>query len=255
MDNLKVLEIQKELEKIKYPTPLATAKEILEFDNKNYRSILKRIAKNEPWEYIRGWTKFKNNKIYINSDVLIPRVETEELVDLVEKKLRKFKKPLQIFDIGTGSGCIAISLAKIFPKTKIYAIDISEKALIIAKRNIKENACKNITVVNTNLLNFNFDTEMPTVIVANLPYVPKKDIEKLNDSVKKHEPILALDGGKTGFECYERLMNEIVEKKVNLEFAVFEIDEVIEKNFLNFKILQDCFGRVRFVVILPTQLG
>jgi release factor glutamine methyltransferase len=253
-----VLEIQKRLEKLNYPSSLPISKEIYNFskgNRKNIEKILKRISQNEPWEYIRGYTYFHKNKIFVNKDVLIPRIETEQLAQIAIKQIKKLNNP-QIFDIGTGSGCIAITLSKKFPKSNIFATDISNKAIKVAKKNIKENHCKNINLINTNLLDFKFNNKKPTVIIANLPYLPSKQIKILNPSVKKYEPTLALDGGKKGFEIYKKLLVQIKEKKINLHYAIFEIDSLIEQFFQkrNCKIIKDSFNKNRFVIIHPVHL-
>ncbi len=255
MNEILTLEIQRELQKFKHPSPLAISKEIVRFtnaDKKKIDEIFKRISKNEPWEYIRGYTYFKKNKILVNPNVLIPRVETEKLVDLAIKKI---KPECQIFDIGTGSGCISIALSKAL-NNDIFAIDIDKEALKIAEKNIALNKCKNIRVINADLLSFEFDNKKNTAIVANLPYLPSKSINQLEDSVKKHEPIIALDGGSDGCVFYKKLLMEIKKKRINLKFAIFEIDPSTSKYFKenNFQIKKDNFGRERFAITHPTLL-
>lgn len=256
-----VLEIQKRLEKLNYPSSLAISKEIYNFakgNKKDIEKILKRISKNEPWEYIRGYTYFHKNKIFVNKNVLIPRIETEQLAQIAINEIKKINNnnQIQIFDIGTGSGCIAVTLSKKFRKSHIFGTDISKKVIQVAKKNIKENRCKNIKLINTSLLDFKFNNKKPTVIIANLPYLPSKQIKKLNISVKKYEPTLALDGGKKGFELYEKLLMQIQEKNINLSYAIFEIDSLIEEFFQkrNYKIVKDNFNRNRFAVIRPFHL-
>ncbi len=254
MSNTSIFEIQRKLEEINYPTPLPLAKDILEFTNakeKEIAKILERISNNEPWEYIKGHTYFKGYKIFVNKNVLIPRIETEELVDIATEKI---KEGSQILDIGTGSGCIAIALSKVFPENEVLATDISKKALTIAKKNIDLNNCKNIKVFNANLLNFPFDNKTPTIIVANLPYLPSKNIGQLDSSVKDFEPTMALDGGVDGNNFYNKLMVEIKEKGLNLNYAIFEIGPSIKEYFKKFEIRKDCYGQERFVIIPQTLL-
>ncbi len=259
MKQFQILETQKALEKLNYPTPLAIAKDIVEFTNGNEKKIseiLKRISKNEPWEYIKGYTYFKNSKIFLNNDVLIPRIETEELVDIAVEEIKKIKESFQILDIGTGSGCIAIALSKKIKRKnfEIIATDVSKKALKIAKRNSKENNCNNIKIINADLLNFEFDVNKPTVIVSNLPYIPKKDLENLDPSVKNYEPISALDGGLKGDFFYKKLIAQIKEKNVNLKYGIFEIDPSFNVKKENYKVVKDSFGRKRFLIIPPFPL-
>lgn len=255
MNEILILETQRKLEKLNHPTPLAIAKEIVTFSKGNktqIKKIIKRLSHDEPWEYIRGYTYFNNNKIFVNKNVLIPRVETEDIVNIAKNHI---KNDYQIFDIGTGSGCIAIALSKIF-KNNIFAIDIDKKALNVAKKNIEINNCKNIKLINANLLNFDFDNKIPTIIVANLPYLSTKNIEKLQHSVKDYEPISALESGEKGYELYVKLLEQIKSKNVNIKYGVFEIDPNISKYFeeKNFDIHKDCFGRKRFAIIPPTLL-
>ncbi len=255
MNELLILEIQKELEKFNHPTPLAISKEIVDFSKGNkgkIKEILKRLSNEEPWEYIRGYTYFKGNKIFVNEDVLIPRVETEEIVDIAKNYI---KKGFQIFDVGTGSGCIAIALSKIF-ENDIFAIDINKKTLQVTKKNIRLNNSKNVQIINANLLNFDFNTNIPTVIIANLPYLPTKNIKKLQDSVKKYEPISALDGGEKGYEIYVNLLKQIKNQNINLKFCIFEIEPSTSKYFKenNFEIRKDNFNRERFAIIRPIHL-
>lgn len=256
MKEILILELQQKLEKIGYPTPLAIAKEIVDFsqgDKERINRILIRMKRDEPWEYIKGYTYFKNNKILLNHNVLIPRIETEELVNLAIKRIGRDD---QIIDIGTGSGCIAIAISKHFPKKKIWATDISKKALEIARQNIKNNKCKNITLKKANLLNFKFNTKKSTVIIANLPYLKTKSINDLETSVKKYEPILALDGGKLGYNLYEKLLEQIKKREINFKHLIFEIDPQIAQYFKTkkFLIIKDSFNRERFVLANPSQL-
>jgi release factor glutamine methyltransferase len=256
MNNLLVLETQKALENFKYPSPLAISKEIIEFTDGNERKIkkiLKQIAKNKPWEQIRGYTFFKGYKIILDKNVLIPRIETEELVDLAIKKILGIRQNFQILEIGTGTGCISIALSKAFPKSKIIATDISKKALKIAKKNIKENNCENIVLKNANLLNFEFDKTIPTIIIANLPYIPSEKVRELDKSVVNYEPKIALDGGEKGYEIYHRLIKEIKAKDINFEFAIFEITKDNIPFFKKYSgsFHKDCFQNTRFFILNP----
>lgn len=258
MDKLLILDTQRSLEKFNYPNPLAISKEIIDFtkgDTKKISLILKRIQKDEPWEYIRGWTYFCGYKFFLSRNVLIPRIETEELVNIVSKYIRKKKGQLQIIEIGTGSGCIAISLSKNF-NLPIYAVDISKKALDIARKNIKFHNCKNIKLIKADLLNFKLDNKKPTIIVANLPYIPSEKIKSLQDSVRKYEPIIALDGGNSGVKYYKKLFEEIKSKNINLKYCIFEIDQENKNALKNYNgtFIKDSFGRIRFLSIPPSLL-
>lgn len=174
---------------------------------------------NQPLAYVRGYAEFYKLKFKITPDVLIPRPETELLVD----EVLKFN-PKTMIDLGTGSGCIAISVAKNLPSVKIIAIDISEKALEIAKLNAKYNHVEKQIVFAQNDLLSNFK-KAPDIIAANLPYIPSKRIPQLDESVIDFEPHLALDGGYDGFALYRKMFDQIVQQKLFPKIIVAEIDD------------------------------
>lgn len=172
----------------------------------------------KPKQYSQGWVEFYKLKLFITQNVLIPRSETELLVDEVIKL-----KPMSVLDIGTGSGCIAIALAKNLADTQILAADISKKALDIAVKNAKlHGVLGQISFMQGDLLEY---TNYVDLIVANLPYIPTNRIKYLDSSVKDFEPIIALDGGFDGFEIYRKLFNQIEEKKLSPKYLIAEIDD------------------------------
>ncbi len=187
-----------------------TASEITSFE-----SLVDRRLKREPTAYITGHKEFYGLDIYVDSRVLIPRPETEILVEEAIKFGRSWierneKAPL-IADIGTGSGAIAISLALNLPDSHIYAVDISEKALEVASVNVERYRLKeNIMLVHGNLLEQISDKI--ALIVANLPYIAGTDVRELPDEVAKYEPQVALDGGSGGIEVIHRLIVQSVDK-------------------------------------------
>lgn len=198
---------------------------------------------NKPTQYKQGFTEFYKLRFMVNSDVLIPRPETELLVEYV---LNFIKQPrttnnelITILDLGTGSGNIAISLAKNLPKNptsgvkvKIIATDVSEKALKVAQQNAKLHGVeKQITFIQSDLLStfcqsgdpantrdsrikkerfWTSQNDTPDIIVTNLPYIPSARIAYLDPSVKDFEPLVALDGGEDGFELYRKLFKQIL---------------------------------------------
>src|SRR3989344_8686401 len=191
-----------------------------------------------PKQYRQGWVEFYKLKLKVDERVLIPRPETELLVDEVINFVNRqsdIDNRYTIIDLGTGSGCIAISLAKNLPKARIFATDISDEALEVAKANAKLNKVeKRIFFLKSDLLNE--VTGSPDVIVANLPYIPRGSIPSLNPSVKDFEPWLALDGGSDGFDLYRRLFQQISDRVYSshprgvihshrLRLIVCEIDE------------------------------
>lgn len=177
----------------------------------------------KPSQYINGFVEFYKLKFKVTPDVLIPRPETELLVDEVIRHARgrlARLEPLTILDLGTGTGNIAISLAKNLAShlgsgnVKIIATDISKKALKVAQQNAKfHRVSDKITFIQSNLLQ-NIPRSLvklstPTIIVTNLPYIPSYRIPYLDSSVKDFEPLVALDGGDDGFDLYRKLFRQI----------------------------------------------
>lgn len=183
--------------------------------------------KEKPKQYIQGWVEFCKLRFLVTPDVLIPRPETELLVDevlhYVSARPHLTRDLPTVLDIGTGAGPIAISIAKNAPDIKIIATDVSQKALKIAQKNAKIYLVeKQIEFIQSDLL-YNVSTE-PEVIVTNLPYIPSARIPYLDSSVKDFEPHIALDGGEDGFELYRKLFQQIKEKGWQPKLIVGEID-------------------------------
>lgn len=190
------------------------------------------MISSKPSQYIKGWVEFYRLRFKVTPDVLIPRPETELLIDEVLSflKHRPTETPT-ILDIGTGSGNIAISLATHLPTSnvgiKIIATDISKKALKVAKQNAKLHGVeKQITFLESNLLGK--ITQQPDIIVTNLPYIPTKRIPNLDSSVKDFEPLVALDGGEDGFDLYRKLFTQIKKLNWNPKLIAAEIDNTQE---------------------------
>lgn len=173
----------------------------------------------KPEPYKKGYVEFYKLKFFINQDVLIPRPETELLVDEVLNSIKYYVSSIKgeeilVLDIGTGSGSIAVSIAKNAPDVQIIATDISNYALKIAKKNSKFHGVeKRIKFVQSNLLEnpIILNTKYKIlIIVTNLPYIPSGRIPYLDSSVKDFEPHIALDGGDDGFELYRKLFQQII---------------------------------------------
>ena len=177
-----------------------------------YKKLIARRAKHEPIAYILSRKEFYGFEFFVNKDVLIPRPDTETLINAVI-----VLSPKTIIDIGTGGGAIAITLKKLLPKTQIFASDISPSALALAKKNAKYLGAK-IIFKKGDLLEpfqslldtgFPMGTRYPIVITANLPYLSQKEWKNCQPEIKKHEPYGALVGEKTGTEVYEKLFKQI----------------------------------------------
>ena len=169
----------------------------------------KRISQrknHKPIAYILGCKEFYALKFFVDQRVLIPRPETEKIVDLVLNLAESRDYKLTICDVGTGSGCIATVLAKNLPQSKIYATDISKEALNVARKNAKYHHLEDkITFLNGDLLHPL--PEKVDVIVANLPYIKTSDMNNLKPQISKWEPRIALYGGKNGKQFYNRLFS------------------------------------------------
>lgn len=180
-------------------------KEIDELMKARFDALLERRRLQEPLNYIIGKREFYSNDFLVNHDVLIPRPETELIIDVAKKYIDKDVK--NIIDIGTGSGVIAITLKLIFPNINITASDISEDALKIAKRNAEIHKVKLDFVISDALQNIQNNFQM---IVTNPPYVKSSFIE--DDLSLAYEPRRALDGGKSGLEVIKKILKEAKEK-------------------------------------------
>lgn len=248
----------------------------------------------KPFAHIRGWSEFYKLRFKVTPDVLIPRPETELLVDWILQL-----DPSTVLDLGTGSGNIAISLAKNAPPIKITASDISAKALKVARQNAKLNGVEeSINFIQADLLDvvggasggppssdrnevrtsdehsshlragggerqdpqhLRRSILVPEVLVANLPYIPSSRIPKLDSSVKDFEPLLALDGGKDGFELYRKLFIQMIQNNFFPKVILAEIDEtqslIATKESTKFfprakvDIKRDLTKRIRFLYI------
>lgn len=257
-----IYKIQEVLKKNNYFDISRISEEIQNFSkvkNIPLEDIFKRIESEEPWEYISEETEFCNNKFLVSRDTLIPRIETEDLVEICYKEFLLNKSYLNIIDIGTGSSCIAISLYKKIGTNNInfVATDISESTLDIAKKNAKLNDIeKLINFVNTDLID-SLEINSNTLLVANLPYIPTEMYKSLGRSVKGYEPRTALDGGEDGLYFYKKLLKQL-EGKIHSKKNITLIVEIEPSTIDNFKRLfskydaetvKDFRGRERFVLI------
>lgn len=165
------------------------------------RPLVKRRAEGEPVEYLLGNTTFAGHRIAVSPDVLIPRPETEILLEEAIKRIKPGGLP--VLDVGTGSGILALSLAKKFPELDIFAVDISSAALALAQKNA--DGAGKITFLESDLMGNPSLPERFQMIIANLPYIPTGQIDGLMREVR-HEPRLALDGGKDGLDLIRKLI-------------------------------------------------
>jgi release factor glutamine methyltransferase len=171
--------------------------------SKSYNELLERRTEGEPIQYITGETEFFGLPFRVTRDVLIPRPETEHLVEKVIKLAGRFPAP-RIVDVGTGSGAIAVALAHELPHAQMTAIDLSAPALAVAEDNAKRNGV-DLRFLQGDLLAPVAD-ERFEIVVSNPPYVPASDRATLSVEVREYEPALALFAGEDGLEVYRRLI-------------------------------------------------
>ena len=189
----------------------------------DYNKLIERRTNHEPTAYILGHREFMDLDLIVNEDVLIPRPETEVLVESVIDHLNDNTGIIKIADIGTGSGAIAISLAKSLSGAAVEAVDISEKAINVARLNIgKYNLLGRITVHLGDLLS-PLNGKKFNAIVSNPPYIPSRVIDTLQAEVKDYEPSTALDGGMDGLDFYRLLFRESPKFLIDGGFLAVEI--------------------------------
>lgn len=181
----------------------------------SYRDLFRRRLTHEPLQYILGETEFMGLPLFVNSTVLIPRPETEQLVERSLEALRRIgNETPAVLDIGTGSGNIAIALGIQFPNAKVTAVDISAAALETAARNVERHQIKNITLLQADVFTDFLPDETFDLIVSNPPYIAAAEFGTLQPEVRDFEPRIATTDGGDGFRFIRRI-SELAMKKLN----------------------------------------
>ncbi len=247
-----------------------------------WNSILEQLQKEIPIQYLLGKTSFYGLDFEVNENVLIPRPETEELVEWIiqsqkvevrsgklemgsgklgEEQSAKLKREQQIrkiniLDIGTGSGCIAIALAKNLPNAEVFAVDVSEKALATAQKNAIINEV-NVTFLKKNILETDDLEQQFDLIVSNPPYVRELEKKEIKKNVLDNEPHLALFVDDNDALVFYRKIAELAQKNLSPKGQLFfeinqylgkEMMELLEKmNFQNIELRQDIYGNDRMI--------
>jgi release factor glutamine methyltransferase len=180
---------------------------LTEEDQRPYWQSIFRRSAYEPIQYITGQQEFYGLNFYVSPAVLIPRPETEHLVEAILKLLPE-DKPLKIADVGTGSGILAIILALHLPNAEITALDISPEAIAVARQNAETHkVADRIRFLQSDLLSgVNHEAESFNAIVSNPPYIPAEDRHTLHPEVRDYEPLIALFAGESGLDIYRRLI-------------------------------------------------
>ena len=223
-----------------------------------FEAIEKRIT-HYPLQYIVGEWEFMGLPFKVNENVLIPRQDTEVLVEkaleIIEKETEKRKANLSVMDMCTGSGCIGITVAKKCPKALVSCIDISEAALNVAKENAKLNEVKNISFIHSDL--YTNVNEKYNIIISNPPYITSEEVEKLMPEVKNFEPRIALDGDEDGLKFYREIIAKSKEHLCENGYILFEIgydqgeqvkELLREKGYTGIEVLKDFSGNDRVVI-------
>lgn len=229
--------------------------EASEEEKEKVNDMVLRRLKGEPLQYIIGECEFMSLKFYTERGVLIPRSDTETLVE----KILDFtdeNKEYKVLDICTGTGCIGISIANYRKKAEVKLLDISDIAINLAKRNIILNNVNDRVFAEKEDILKDYPKEKYDIIVSNPPYIESDVIDTLQVEVKDYEPHLALDGGKDGLIFYRRIA-DIAPKMLNVGgILAFEIGynqgskvlEIMKKSFYNIQIIKDLCGNDRVVI-------
>ena len=220
----------------------------------NFERLIKRRSKKEPIAYILKQKEFWSKNFHVNHNTLIPRPETELMVEKIVQIFNS--KDISILDIGTGTGCILLSILGELKNSRGVGIDISNKAINIAKKNSKKHfltsRAKFIKKSFDKIYNKKFD-----LIVSNPPYIMKKDIKNLSEDIKRYEPKVALDGGNDGLDVIKKVIYKSksilkIKGMLALEIGNEQIKKVskllIDNNFCIRKIIKDYKNNVRCVI-------
>ena len=225
-----------------------------------WNAIIAQLKQEKPIQYILGETEFYGLRFLVNENTLIPRPETEELVDLILNENSKNKIPnSKILDIGTGSGCIAVSLAKNLPEAKVFALDVSEKALETAKKNAEINKVEveflHQSILETEDLKQEFD-----IIVSNPPYVRNLEKQEIKKNVLEYEPHLALFVEDNDPLIFYRKIVQLAQKNLSENGKLyFEINQYLGKEtsellqdlgFQKIELIKDVYGNDRMISCL-----
>lgn len=217
-----------------------------------YKDFIRRRVSGEPSAYIVGYKEFMSLDFKVTPDVLIPRPDTEVLVEGIIEIASELDN-VKICDVGTGSGAIAVSLAHYLPNATIYATDISQNALEIAEENALLNGV-NINFLTGNLLEPVREKGKFDIIAANLPYISLDDFNNLDNEVKAYEPKLALIADGDGLDLYRQLIPEAVGLLEDEGYLFFEIsyDQGVNalklvEDFAKAELIQDYAGRDRLI--------
>lgn len=241
-------------------TELQLVTEISNKEHGRIQRVLKKRLKYIPVSKIFHSANFYGLDFFVNKNVLSPRNETEVLVEQA-LNLLKNKQDSQILDLCSGSGIIGITIKNKFPTANVTCLDISQKALYVAKKNAKKH---NVSVkfVKSNMFEILKKEQSYDMIISNPPYIKTNDLTKLDDEVKKNDPMLALDGGVDGLEFYKILshnaQNYLKKDGIILVEIGFnqanQVKKLFQNNFENVRVLKDYGGNDRVVIAVKKRI-
>ena len=231
------------------------------------RGMVKRRVAGEPLQYITGEVEFCGLRLLVDKRVLIPRPETELLVEVVAKRLKaesgERKAEVKIVDVGTGSGCIAIALAKKLPEAEITAVDVSPEALEVARANGKlQQIEKNVRFLESDLLEQVPSSFVVEAIVSNPPYIAEGELAKLPKEVRDFEPVRALAAGEDGLKVIRRLVMDARRILSPSGFVALEVgagqraavEEIFgQQGLAVVEVVKDLQGHERVIVAQPKK--
>lgn len=251
---LELILFKKQWEKVEY---LLHKNQLLNDEEITFMQLaLQKLKKNIPVQHIIGHVIFNELTIKVNTHVLIPRVETEELVHLIYNTNLN-NSPSTILDIGTGSGCIILALKKIYSKAKCIGLDISKEAVNMAIANAKINSLL-IDFINADIHNYSVNEKSLDIIVSNPPYIPLSNQINMHENVLENDPHLALfveDSNPLKFyKIIAEFGNHSLKEKGKIYFEIHEdfandiVNLLVEKGYKNCDLYKDFQGKNRFVV-------
>ncbi len=230
-------------------------RELTADEQERYDEAIARRVRGEPAQYITGHQEFYGRDFLVTPAVLIPRPETEHVVETALEILSdRRREPVRILDVGTGSGCIAVTLAKELPQANVTAVDISSAALEIARANAARLEC-HVQFLESDLLSALPPDCLFDVIVSNPPYVGECEADKVQRQVRDFEPHVAVFGGRRGMDIIERMLPQVWEHLVpggwflmEIGYSTAEPVRAAMRNWSAFRVVPDLQGIPRVVV-------
>lgn len=226
-----------------------------------FLQIMKRRSEDYPLQYLLNERQFMNLDLYVEEGVLIPRSETELMVeymiDYIDENHKEEK--INVLDIGVGSGAISISIAKYCPNTQVFGVDIEQIPIKVARKNKQKFQLENVSFFKGDLFQALEEAKIDEkfqIIISNPPYIRSEDIKSLQNEVRDHEPMRALDGGKDGLDFYRRISSQSKDYLKSQGMLIYEVgyDQgmdvkkiLIDEGFNKVNILKDLQGHDRVV--------